>query len=1041
MKNGGFMHIKTISLAFMAFLYLIETSQAQLPENPNDWVCSSTSNSELENLSAAWCDSNKPSQADMDWRARTGFVLEPGEITDLTVKNAFDLQLRKFLRSRVYSNVLKWSKDQNWRMTGPYVGEFGEGESYGVHPAVRVYYSPEMVVWMCGDRKTELPIGAMIIKEMANIDSKLGVIKNDDCMSIPDEESRLPSSWTVMYRSDVTHDQWYWANPTNTPKQIDPVNGDGNPPILDKSAFVWQDNVPIEPVQRNQDWYPTGYLFSDSDKVNTVVYPYSLYGAACINCHATATSHLTFSSLDNIVSEGLQYKWYPALKHNKSRLYLKDSLHSQAHDVALFETGLKAVKQNPFSQPLKTINSQFVEYFGDLGVNQFSQAWNLRLPAETFDHQLSRLNDLDQYLTSDQCINCHDATYANSAEANMLINKDNSTDKDNNKDKIKINVSPYGEWRVSPMGLAGRDPIFFSQLQSETNNLPEAKKCIENTCLHCHGVMGQRQQAIDTGPSDECKNLFAVAPPEGVPFGKPFEKSTVTRWQDALPNNHDAQYGALARDGISCMVCHQINETGLGTEAGYTGNFVTNEPGTVVGPYASAEVIQKPMQNALDITPEFGQQIKDSDMCGSCHNILLPTYNNDGTPHFHQAPDGQKVNATYEQTTHLEWVNSDFSKKDDFQSCQDCHMPTQFRVGDTHNELKGMKIANIESNEFAPTTHRLPDGDITLTARDTFARHSLHGLNVFINEMFQQFPMILGLRQMDYMVNSNVQPALITGRDSMIEMAEDQTAKVDITQVKVSDQQLNIDVEVENLTGHFLPSGVGFRRVFLETIVYDKNNQAMWASGRTNDLGVILNGLTSEPLITEQGGKGKQSYQPHHQVITQTDQVQIYQEIIQDSAGDNTTSFLRRVTDKKDNRIRGKGFDPKFYLDNKSPYIQMLGVLIGNAAKDPDYYDKSKTGSDRLTYSIQMSAKEIEQVGYVKVNLFNQSIPPDYLQDRFSDATVGPAEKDDIQRLYYLTSHLNTEIATAEGKQVIKDWKFYINGQCKKVDQSLCESL
>jgi hypothetical protein len=914
-------------------------------------------------------------------------------------------------------------------MTGPYVGEFGSGQSYGVHPAVRVYYSPEMVDWMCGNRKGEIPIGAMIIKEMANINADLGIVKPDNCMHIPDDDKRIPSSWTVMFRTDVTHDQWYWANPTNTPVKVDSVNGDGNPPIVDKSAFTWPKNVPNSPVNRNEHWYPTGYLFSDPNKINTVVYPYSLYGAACINCHATAVNNLTFSSLDNIVSEGLQYKWYPENKKSLINPNLKESLHSQVLDDA--EPVKNKSISNPFSSPLDKINKSFVAHFGELGINNFDQAWNLRLPAESFDHHLSRLNDLDQYLTSDQCINCHDATYANSAEANMLIDKANSNS--------KINVSPYGEWRVSPMGLAGRDPIFFSQLQSETNNLPAAKKCIENTCLHCHGVMGQRQQAIDTGPSDECKNLFAVPPPEGVPFGKPFAKSTVTQWQDNLPNNHDAQYGALARDGISCMVCHQIDETGLGTEAGFTGNFVTNEPGKVVGPYPSAEVITKPMQNALGITPEFGKQIKNSDMCGSCHNILLPTFNNDGSAHYHTAPDGQKVNATYEQTTHLEWVNSDFSKQEGFQSCQDCHMPTEFKVGDTHNALKGIKIANIESSDFAPTTHRLPDDEITLTPRDEFARHSLHGLNVFINEMFQQFPMILGLRQMDYMVNSNVQPALITGRDSMIEMAENQTAKVSINQIKLTDKNtLTVDVEVENLTGHFLPSGVGFRRVFLETIVYDNNDQPIWASGRTNELGVILNGLTDQPLVTEQGGKDKKQYQPHYEVITKSDQVQIYQEIIQDSDENNTTSFLRRVTDKKDNRIRGKGFDPKFFLDNKSPYIQMLGVLIGNAAKDPDYYDKSKTGSDRLSYQIQLNAETINQVSYVKVNLFNQSIPPTYLQDRFSDASVGPAEKDDIQRLFYLTSHLNTSTTTAEGKQPIKDWKFFLTGQCKKMDQSIC---
>ncbi|MFW2371621.1 MAG: hypothetical protein ACN4GM_00750 [Gammaproteobacteria bacterium] len=50
----------------------------------------------------------------------------------------------------------------------------------------------------------------------------------------------------------------------------------------------------------------------------------------------------------------------------------------------------------------------------------------------------------------------------------------------------------------------------------------------------------------------------------------------------------------------------------------------------------------------------------------------------------------------------------------------------------------------------------------------------------------------------------------------------------------------------------------------------------------------------------------------------------------------------------------------------------------------------------------------MKNVAYVKVKLFNQSIPPAYLQDRFSDSQIEPADKDYIQRLYYLTSHLNT---------------------------------
>jgi hypothetical protein len=715
---------------------------------------------------------------------------------------------------------------------------------------------------------------------------------------------------------------------------------------------------------------------------------------------------------------------------------LQSSMHSQAMTSIKSKKASKdlPVYESPFTDPLKTPNETFMKYYGELGIKSFSEAWKLRFPAETYDHNISGANKLDQYLTSDQCINCHDATISNSAEANMVIPKANS--------ETRINVSPYGEWRASPMGLAGRDPIFFSQLQSETNNLPDMKKCIENTCLHCHGVMGERQQSIDHPQTeDNCSDIFAIAPPKGVPLGKPFAKDTVTKWQSdpKVPDNHDAKYGALARDGISCMVCHQMTDTAFGDESGFTGNFVTNKPGAVVGPYEKVTTV--PMDNALGILPEFGAQLKSSDMCGTCHNILLPTYNNDGSAHEMTAPNGQVVSASYEQTTHLEWLNSDFAKKGTFASCIDCHMPTKYQVGDTYNPLKDLKIANIESSDFAPTTHRLPDDDITLTQRPegTYARHSLHGLNLFLNELFQQFPMILGIRQLDYMTQSNVQPSLITGNESMQEMATKETADVAINSMTLTENELNVEVQVTNKTGHFLPSGVGFRRVFLEFIVKDTAGKEIWASGKTNNLGVIVNGLTQQPLETEKGGKASTQYQKHHQTITSQDQVQIYQELIKDSDKHLTTSFLRRVDEVKDNRIRGKGFDPQFYYNNESPYIQMLGELKGEAANDPYYSDTKLTGSDVLNYKIKFDAEIIKNIGSVSVRLFNQSIPPPYLQDRFSDAQIKGGEKDDIQRLFYMTSHLNTSSDKNGKPNSIKDWKLYLTGACQSLSGKSCD--
>ncbi|MEK6224279.1 MAG: hypothetical protein N2A97_05380 [Thermodesulfobacteriales bacterium] len=49
------------------------------------------------------------------------------------------------------------------------------------------------------------------------------------------------------------------------------------------------------------------------------------------------------------------------------------------------------------------------------------------------------------------------------------------------------------------------------------------------------------------------------------------------------------------------------------------------------------------------------------------------------------------------------------------------------------------------------------------------------------------------------------------------------------------------------------------------------------------------------------------------------------------------------------------------------------------------------------------------------------------MQQRFSDANIGVAEKDNIERPYYLSSHLNTPNARDKsGEEFIEDWKLML---------------
>jgi hypothetical protein len=835
-----------------------------------------------------------------------------------------------------------------------------------------------------------------------------------------------PTSWTVMIKaSRASQDGWYWANYGVAPQPPVAEWQKGNPPIFDRSAitssdFYLNNRGSVPPTKPNPDWYPTGYVFEDPKKLPDIVSPFNQYGNYCLNCHASAEKEATFTSLENVLGPGLRFKQFPPQGgHPLQTPSLADlGLENVPHGpptaalLHLNKTSSEAAAyQSPFPPPLSQPTQNFLNFYNQLAHVPFAQAWQGRLPAETYDHLVPSGSGPPQFLTSDQCISCHDATFSNAAVPNMIF-KDPGTGS-------SLNLSPYSEWRASPMGLAGRDPIFFSQLQGETNNLPALTTCMENTCLHCHGVMGQRQLAIDTAGQDTkgCEKLFAITPPPEVPFGTPFVRAIVSQWPGARTHAQQ-QYGALARDGISCTVCHHIEATDLGQERSFTGNFVTGPADELYGPYKNNTIVPKPMEHAIGSTPLVADQITGSDLCGSCHNILLPVLDTAGNPR-------KPMGASYEQTTHLEWVNSDFAPgRANFRSCQDCHMPTQFRG--TH---LAFKIANIESNAFAPVTNRLPNDAITLTERDRYPRHSLHGLNVFLNEMFEQFPLILGARQIDYMTGTATVPSLITGRNSMLDMAKSDTAAVDIQVLeKTAGGKLRAVVLVTNKTGHYLPSGVGFRRVFLEFLVRDKAGTLLWASGRTNTLGAILNGTTDQMLPSEQPVKFPGApFQPHYQIIERGDQVQIYQELVKDSEGNLTTSFVQRFKEVKDNRIRPKGFDPAVFAKSPSPFIRELAELHGREQFDPYYVNPQLTGADQTEYLIPLDAKTLARVAEVQVSLYSQSIPPFYLQERFRDANRGPGKKDDIQRLYHITSHLDVNAVTDDqGQRVLQSWKLLI---------------
>jgi hypothetical protein len=1015
------------------------------------------------------------------------------------------LAVQRFLRDQTYQQ-LGWLHDAEWRLTGPFDGcpcpqgtEGGckKGVNKGPHPAVRVYYSPEAIDWMCKYRRGEdelpnapaMPDGAMVIKEMMEpVQMQLALVSEPPgsrklwIAPMPgkpaDYYDQAYASWTVMVKDrEQSTDGWFWA-------YFD-KNSEANPPIWDRCAFTKEpypgmNGAPVTSPPGCQ-WLPT---YWDYD-VNDQQYPNAQFGSYCAYCHASAQGQLTFASFVNLMGTEIEYPWSPSAggaieadAHGHARLR---QVHGRAAAGQAAVPGVHRAMQggdagercpdSPFPLPEDDPLPGWKATFPELDPS-YQEIWNTRLPSHTYDHAISRLGvsgavpSASQFVTSDQCEGCHEGGGAGQLTTPNMIER---------VGQQQIDLTPWAEWSVSPMGLAGRDPVFHSQLELERNiargepGLAGIRDCIDNTCLHCHGGPGARQYNIDTagqGPRGDPCAAFLPPPAQRRATdydGKLFTEPMVLAWRDEDPEN--ARYGALARDGVSCAFCHHISDKDLDPRhlpLTFTGNFRVGPADRLYGPFpdetSKDEVRIKPMEHALGITPELGKQIAGSEMCGTCHTVFLPVFND----------AGKLAGTAFEQTTYLEWLLSSSSTQlpggsgPGAKSCQDCHMPHDYagkplRTG----------IANVQGTAYPRADFLLPARDVDLPDR-TYRRHKLYGLNVFLNAYAQQYPLLLGIRQQDYM-NPNVVAPLITGLEAALEVAGKETAEVTVGELAWNGDELSAPVTVRNLAGHSLPSGVGFRRLFLEVEVLGASDRVLWASGRTNDVGMILKGTTSEPLPTEtfHAGPDGLPFQPHRQVITDEDQVQIYEELTQTSSLAFTTSFLHRYWVIKDNRLRPAGWNPSRVaeLNLRKEYSAATEPGTGpertwwpvpphvayrnqqypaidryqDTARDPDYEIAAHPrtglpGTDVVNYRMRLSPDARRDAQRVRVTLYSQSTPPYFLQQRFAAAARPGAERAAAQRMYYMAGHLDTSARAPDGKP-------YLTGFRLQVGKSVVQSV
>lgn len=845
-------------------------------------------------------------------------VVPPGEPV------ALEHTILDYLASYRYQD-LGWCHDKSLRDTGPYKDHV----SYGTHPTVRIYYSPEMMEWLRNGRRGMPRDGAVIIKE------QYGDMPAEYFKEHPKSDAR-PTDWTFMIRrSSASHDGWFWGE-----------------------VYVGMFDAPKTKYQAS------------------VSYPWSGFGIYCLRCHSSAEKAFTFASLENIAG-------FPGTPITYA-------------DDGSWKTKLAALlaPPRPAPSPLR-------------GLPQPVQTF----PPEPLDTYVAHAHVPHMFMTSNQCESCHGAGSGKPFGPVMWV-----TPKPGAANQTGTNVSEYGEWRWSPMALAGRDPVFFAQFESEMSYLASIhdkhvssalQHQVSNVCMTCHAAMGKRTLAMTRPKAD-------------------YDPAWVFNGNPASPTFH---LGGLGRDGISCTICHHIVEprsmpNGVAPLAFFlnhriNGEFDLGPPDKIYGPFADDTIATHPMKEALGATPVHSNYIQQSQLCGTCHTIDLPVVDKGGTPSV--VAKAHNV----EQATYVEWVNSsydtEFHPGPAAKSCQACHMPQGITDPGRGIALAHIisKIAFAQDDSYPKTTHAAPADEINIRLRKTgYARHELLGLNAFLLEMFRQYPEVMGVTTADYMSGSNgdLEDAIA----HVIRQAQQSTARMNV-RARVANGKLIADVAVANLTGHRFPTGVSFRRAWIQFEVRDVTAPVgaapIFVSGRTDAKGRIVD-QDGHVLPTDsfaRDARGRQQYQPHFSErfpITRSNQVQIFEELTRDANGNFTTSFIRRDDVIKDNRLLPKGWSRKGPSPTMPAYYLHATYPEGRAAQDPIFTDGR--GHAVTRYAVALPRGIDPKHLRVTATLYYQSFTPYFLAMRTSGS--GPASK----RLNALVSNL--QLAGSP----LNDWKIRI---------------
>lgn len=383
----------------------------------------------------------------------------------------------------------------------------------------------------------------------------------------------------------------------------------------------------------------------------------------------------------------------------------------------------------------------------------------------------------------------------------------------------------------------------------------------------------------------------------------------------------------IALDGVSCVACHI--QTGDSIGDFFSGQLRFDTLGRpLYGPYADDDIFGAPMEAFVGYTPHYGAQILDAGLCAGCHTLLTETVDING-----EFTGDEFV----EQATYHEWLNSEFNNEQHPETgitCQGCHVP-----------LLDDDIGVVLSANY-----------IFLQPKTPFGEHHFVGANTFMLNMLKEHGDTLEVTAKPSQFDSTIAR---TER-----MLRQHTLLLNTTVPLRNVDTAYIDVKLTNLAGHKFPSGYPARRAWVQLVVATSTD-TLFNNGAWSDDNEVV-GI--DPL-----------WEPHHDVITATDQVQIYEMVMGDVNGDITTVLERAKAPLKDDRLAPAGFTTDHFAYDTT---QIVGVPASDVDFNMDENGVEGSGSDIIHYHVPMDG--YGGLVHITTKVWYQSAPPRSMVDMFT---------------------------------------------------------